>query len=194
VITFFLFLGSQPQISYGPAAPTNPISLALPAASGAVFVPPSFTAVGSTTGLTGSLSSASSYARGGLGPVLPGPEDQQPAVSNAGQTGSRVKPEKVPAIAPQPVPDSPQKDKGPPAPENKNDNGVQGDGFWEEIWAVDAALVTRDDPFTESAAESAAFLPGLVALMSGSWGAGMIDSKLKFEIPDSKSEKGRADW
>jgi hypothetical protein len=193
VVTFFLFLGTQPQISYGPATPTSPGSLVLPAASGAVFVPPSFSAVGATSGLTGSLSSASDYARGGLGPVLPGPEDQQPAVSPAGQTGSRVKPDKVPTNSPEPAPDSPQKNQLPPAPESKNENGAPGDGFWEEIGPVDAAFVIRDDPFTDSA-ESAAFLPGLVALMAGSWGASLIDSKLQSETPDPKSKKNRADF
>jgi hypothetical protein len=192
-ITFFLFLGTQPQISLGSAISTTRVPVVLPAASGAVFVPPSFTAAGATSGLTGSLSSASDYARGGLGPVLPGPEDQQPAVSPAGQTGSRVKPDKVPANPPQPTPESPQKDKTPQTPENRNDDTPPTNGFWDDMGAVDAALVTYDDSSTESADESATFLPGLVALMSGSWGASMIDSKLQSEIPNPRSDKNRAD-
>src|SRR5207302_1793050 len=42
-VTIFLFVSTQPQITYGAAAPTNPVPMALPVGSAAVFVPPSFT-------------------------------------------------------------------------------------------------------------------------------------------------------
>jgi hypothetical protein len=191
-VAFFLFLSSQPQITYGPTTPTNPAPVALPAALAAVFVPPSFTAVGSTS--RGGGSSASTYARGGMGPVLPGPEDQQPPDSSAGQTGSRVKPEKAPGDSRPLPPASPQNDKAPQVPDNKKDDSVPDSGFWEVRWAVDGAtLVTNDNLFAESASESAALLPGLVALLGGSWGASMIDPDVKSEIPNPKSENKRTD-
>jgi hypothetical protein len=129
-----------------------------------------------------------------MGSVLPGPEDQQPPDSSAGQTGSRVKPEKAPGDSRPLPPASPQKEKAPPVPDNKNDDSAPDSGFWEVRWAVDGAtLVTNDNLFAESASESAALLPGLVALLGGSWGASMIDPDPNFKIRSPKSENKRTD-
>ncbi len=192
-VALFLFLGTQPQITYGPVTPVNSFSVALPVASGAVFVPPSFTAVGASGGASGGFGDASTYARGGLGPVLPGPEDQQPPDSSPGRPALRIKPEQAPGDSPATPPNSPQQDKAPAMPDGKKADPAPGDGFWDGSWAVDGVTLATSDDDGKSGPESAALIPGLVAFLSGSWGIRLVDFDSKAEIQKPKSEKNRAD-
>jgi hypothetical protein len=187
-VAIFLFLGTQPQITYGPVTPVNSFSVALPVASGAVFVPPSFAAVGASGGASGGFGDASTYARGGLGPVLPGPEDQQPPDSSPGRPALRIKSEQAPGDSPATPPNSPQQDKAPAMPDGKKADPAPGDGFWDGSWAVDGVTLATSDDDGKSGPESAALIPGLMAFLSGSWGVRLVDSDSKTKIRKPKSE------
>jgi hypothetical protein len=196
-LSFLLFSGTQPQLSYGPVTPGNPISVPLPATSSAVFVPPSFTAVGASSGATGFGDPANS-APAGLGPVLPAPENQQPPDSSAGKPASRMNPEQAPGDSRTIPANVPQNDQAPPMPSDKakpngkKEDAAPGDGFWEGSGAVDGAILsTSDDRTSEFMSESAALIPGLVAFLSGSWGIRLVDSdskKSEVEQPTTRAD------
>ena len=66
-------------------------------------------------------------------------------------------------------------------PDGKKADPAPGDGFWDGTWAVDGVTFTKDDD-GESAPESAALIPGLVAFLSGSWGVRLVDADSKTKI------------
>lgn len=185
----FLYLGTQPQISYGSVSASNLVSLALPVTTAAVFVPPSFTSVSSSSGSGGFGSGDGSSV--GLGSVMPAPGAQQVPDTSSGQTGSRIKPEKAPGDYKPSSSESSQPDQPPTTPDKTAPDGKQekmtddkkdapGDGFWDGDWAVDGAtLAGNDDATSEPLTESAALIPGLVAFLSGSWGIQLVDSDSK---------------
>jgi len=187
--TIAFFLGSPYPLLpayYNSSTPVNLPPVSVPLDSTAVFVPLSYVSTGSNSRLAGGFGSTDDYRRGGLGPVLPAPEKPKPNASGSERPASMDSPERAPGDYPVVPPASPQKDNAPAIPDGKKDDRAPGDGFWDGNKGVDqAALITSEDWLTDSATESA-LLPGLVAFLSGSWGACWIDRDPNSKIRNPK--------
>lgn len=154
----------------------------------ATFVPASYSTSVFGGGSFGGFSSAGDYRRGGLGPIVPTTETSATADS-AGDT-QKVRPQKPDTIpnrekAPGDFmpPASPEKDKTPPAPADKNGDSAPGDGFWELGLASDGLVQLTNDDASDTVPEAASLVPGLVAFFGSSWGARLVDPNLRTKRP-----------
>lgn len=189
VIPFYIFYSTAlpATYTYGNSLSVIPSSAYVPQT--AIFAPTSYSTSVFGGGTAGGFGSTSDYRRGGIGGFIPDTEGS--AKPDSTGDAQKVRPQKQDMMSnPDKAPGdlmpmgSPEKDKAPPVPADKNGDPAPGDGFWELGLAADGLTQpTTDDAPMDTVSEAASLVPGLVAFFGSSWGARLIDPNAGHKRP-----------